>query len=272
MTDYLTKTLGINLDLYAVFIVWSLMFTRTIMMVSMTPFLGGKGTPGQVRIVVAFVISAFAYMVIYGDKDPVLPADKIILVGYFLKELFFGMALGITTIMCFYAIEAGGRIVDSQRGSANAQIFVPALGQVTLYGLFEYWLGLALFIGASGHVIFLKAYLESFKIVNVLSLPNLAPGVSPFLGLMVKMSSDVLLLGMQLAAPVLIAVFLTDIVLGVANKMAPQIPVFELGFLLKGYVGSVMVAISLITLTSQIDKIFDLMQSNVVKVIQAFAG
>lgn len=272
MFQFIEKILGINLDLFSVFIVWSLMFVRTIVMVSMTPFLGGKGTPGQVRIVVSFVISLFAYMVIFGDTEPVLPQEKIVLVGYFFKEIFFGMALGMTTIMCFYAIEAGGRIVDSQRGSANAQIFVPALGQVTLYGLFQYWLGLALFLASSGHVIFLKAYLESFEIVNVLSFPNLAPGVSPFMELMVKMSADVLFLGMQLAAPVLIAVFLTDIVLGVANKMAPQIPVFELGFLLKGYVGSVMVAISILALVTQMDKIFNFMQIHVTQVIEVFQG
>lgn len=263
--------LGINLDLYAVFITWALMFTRTVIVVTMVPFLGGKGIPGNIRIIVAFVLTTFAYMCIYGATEPVLPDDKAILIAYFFKEMFFAVAIGITTIMCFYAIEAGGRIVDSQRGSSNAQIFIPALGQVTIYGLFQYWLGLAVFIAVGGHIVFLGAYLEGFQTVNVLSLPVIQPGMSPFLKLLIRMSADVLIWGMQLAAPVLISIFLTDLVLGIANKMAPQIPVFELGFLMKGYVGSAMFAVSIFVLSRQINLFYEIMNNNVVHITKYFA-
>jgi flagellar biosynthetic protein FliR len=178
----------------------------------------------------------------------------------------------MTTVMCFYAIEAGGRIVDSQRGSANAQIFLPALGQVSVFGLFQYWVGLAVFCAIGGHIIFLNAFLESYQIIPVMTLPKIAPGFSPFLEIMIRMSADVLVLGMQMAAPVLIGVFLTDLVLGIANKVAPQIPVFEIGFMLKGYIGVAMVYVSLMVVVGQMEEFFNTMQDNVRRVILYFGA
>lgn len=266
----IAKQLGIDIDVTAAFVIWGLIFTRTIVMLMLTPFLGGKGVPGRVRLVVGVVIASFVFAHTY-DVSQLLPDEKGLILALFLKEAFFGLAIGLTTIMCFFAIEAGGRIVDNQRGSANAQIFIPQLGQVSVFGLFQFWLGLSLFLALSGHIPFLKGFMESFQALPVLSLPKIAPGLSPFLQLMIRMSADVLLWGMQLASPVLIAIFLTDLVLGIANKMAPQIPVFELGFVLKGYIGVLMVYISVLILVEQMDVFFKLMHGNVAAVIKFLA-
>lgn len=266
----IAKQLGIDIDVTAAFVIWGLIFTRTIVMLMITPFLGGRGIPGRVRLVVGVVVASFVFSHIYG-VEMLLPDEKGLILALFLKEVFFGLVIGLTTIMCFYAIEAGGRIVDNQRGSANAQIFVPQLGQVSVFGLFQFWLGLSLFLALSGHIPFLKAFIESFQALPVLALPRVEPGISPFLQLMIRMSADVLLWGMQLASPVLIAIFLTDLVLGIANKMAPQIPVFELGFVLKGYIGVLMVYVSVLILVEQMDEFFKLMHGNVAQVIQFLA-
>lgn len=268
----LEEQLGINFDLYSALIAWALLFTRTFVMLILNPFLAGKGVPGRVRMLVAGVLATYAYFMLGSDLITDLPADKGLLIALFMKEIFFGMVLGLTTIMTFYAVEAAGRIVDNQRGSANAQVFVPQLGQVSLFGLFQFWLGLSFFLASSGHIIFLKAFLNSFEVMPVMRFPTIATGISPFLELIIRMSSDVLVLGMQLSAPVLIAIFVTDVVLGLANKMAPQIPVFELGFMIKGYIGVAMVWISMMTLLSQMSTFFDLMQINTEKIIRFFAA
>jgi len=264
------EQLGINIDFYDFLISWALVFTRIFVILIITPFLGGRGVPGRVRFVVSFVISVYIFIVIKDSLLNNMPDDNGLIIALFFKEIFVGLGIGITSIMCFFAIEAGGRIVDSQRGSANAQIFLPTLGQVSIFGLFQFQLGLALFLFMGGHTVFLRAVFQGYVDVPVYALPTIAPGVTPFLELMIRMSADVLILGVQLAAPVLIAIFLTDLVLGIANKMAPQIPVFEIGFMMKGYIGVVMVYLSVMVLASQMDVFFDVMQSNVVRVIKYF--
>lgn len=268
----LEQQLGITVDVYSSLIVWALVFTRTFVMLLLTPFIAGRGVSGRVRLVTAIVLSVYVVAVMGKGWSTQLPDDRGIIVALFFKEIFIGLAIGMTAIMCFYAIEAGGRIVDSQRGSANAQIFVPQLGQVSIFGLFQFWLGTAIFLMMAGHIPFLKAFMEGFQSIPVLSLPRIEPGISPFLKLFIRMSSDVLIWGMQLAAPVLIAIFLTDLVLGIANKMAPQIPVFELGFLLKGYIGILMVYISILALVSQMEVFFGIFHENVLRVHAYFSG
>ncbi|MBF0104898.1 MAG: flagellar biosynthetic protein FliR [Deltaproteobacteria bacterium] len=265
------EQLGVNIDLYADLIGWGLIFTRVLTMLILTPFLGGRGIPGRIRLLTAMILTTYVFYFMREDLLSQVPTDKGLIIVLFLKEIFIGFAIGLTTIMCFYAIEAGGRIVDNQRGSANAQIFLPALGQVSIFGLFQFWVGLSFFCAISGHVIFLKAFLDSFATIPVFSLPSIEPGISPFAQLIIRMSADVLLLGMQLAAPVLIGIFLTDLVLGIANKMAPQIPVFEIGFMMKGYVGILMVYVSIVVLVSQMNEFYGVMNTNVRRVVMFFA-
>lgn len=270
--DALAEKLGITIDFYAALIFWGLIFTRIFVMLILTPFLGGRGISGRMRLAIGIVLATFVFSMIGVDSVNKLPEDKGLIFALFFKEIFLGLTIGITTIMCFYAIEAGGRIVDSQRGSANAQIFLPQLGQVSIFGLFQFWLGLTLFLAMSAHVPFLRAFFEGFEVFPVTTLPHLEIGVSDFMKFIIRMSAQVLEWGMQLAAPVLIAIFLTDLVLGIANKMAPQIPVFELGFLLKGFVGVVMVYVSIYILTTQMGTFFDIMNKNVVEAIRHFAA
>lgn len=263
--------LGINIDFYAALITWGLIFTRVFTMLILTPFLGGRGIPGRIRLLTAAILASFVFYFVNEDLVNKVPDERGLIIALFFKEVFFGLAIGVTTIMCFYAIEAAGRIVDSQRGSANAQIFLPALGQVSIFGLFQFWVGLAFFLYTSGHVVFLRAFLESFSIVPVFSLPTIEPGLSPFLKLLIRMSADVLILGVQIAAPVLIAIFLTDLVLGIANKMAPQIPVFEIGFMLKGFVGAAMVWLAITAMVARMDVFFEVMNNNVRRVVIYFS-
>lgn len=268
--DQITKALGLEFDLYSEFICWFLIFTRTMVVCQMAPFMASHGVPGRVRLILSMVLATYAHFLLRGTMVTELPTEKALLIAYFFKEIFFGMAIGMTTIMTFYAIDAGGRIVDNQRGSANAQIFVPQLGQVSIFGLFNFWLAMNIFVGLGGHIVFIRAFIGSFLKVPVLWLPDIAPGISPFMHHLVAMSGQVLVMGMQLAAPVLIAIFLTDVVLGIANKMAPQIPVFELGFMVKGYVGVFMVYVLIPVIIRIFSVFFQNMHENVEKMILLF--
>lgn len=269
--DPLFKNLGLEIDFFSEFICWGLIFTRTLVVCQMAPFLAAQGVPGRVRLILSMVLSTYAYFLMRERMLTQLPDEKALIFAFFFKEIFFGLAIGMTTVMTFYAIDAGGRIVDNQRGSANAQLFVPQMGQVSIFGLFNFWLAMIVFIGIAGHTAFIKAYINSFVRVPVLELPQMAAGISPFMQHLISMSGEVLVMGMQLAAPVLIAIFLTDIVLGIANKMAPQIPVFELGFILKGYVGVFMVWVLIAVIMRIFSKFFLQMQENVQQMIMLFS-
>ncbi len=265
------KLLGITTDLHFVFICWGLIFTRITVMLLLTPFLGSQAVPSRGRIAVAMALSIFMYPLIVPPLQGTLPDDNGILLALFFKEAFFGLAISLVTVMVFYALEAAGRVVDHQKGGGAGELFVPQLGQVSETGLFNFWLAMAFFISIGGHRLFLKAFLESFQTVPLLQLPHLDSGLSPFLKLFIGLSGNVLVTAVQIAAPVVIAAFLVDVVLGIANKMAPQINVFELGFAIRGYVAPLILYIALLTIVNQMDSVLKGMIQSVYEISHIFS-
>lgn len=233
------------------FAIFFLCFTRFLVVFTLIPFVGGQSVPGRIRVAVSMVFAAYLSYILAPGLLDIVPTDFMTLFGLFAKELLFAYVIGFVTMAIFRAFEAAGAIVDNQRGSANAMLFLPQLGQVSIFGLFNFWLAIALFLSIGGHRMFMEAFILSFDAVPLLAFPNFGSGYSPFIELIVRLSGDVLVIATQLAAPVLIAILLVDLVLGLANKMAPQINVFELGFAVKGYMGPLMIYISLIVLLSQ---------------------
>ncbi len=267
----IAEQLGIHIDLYFTLICWGLIFTRVFVMLQLNPFLGGKAVPGRARLATAIALSLFLYPFIVPQLEGQVPTDKSIIFALFMKEIFFGFTISLMTVLVFFALEAAGRIVDQQRGGGNAELFNPQLGQVSLFGLFNFWLAIFIFIGIGGHTLFLKAFMGSFQIVPILSVPTLAPGFSPFIEFVVRLSGNVLMIAMQIAAPVVIAAFLVDMVLGLANKMAPQINVFELGHGIRGFVANLVLYISLLVIVHQMEFVMNAMVEGVTAISHLFA-
>lgn len=237
----------IDLDLTFPFIAGGLIATRLLVAINLTPYLGGKPVPGTIRISTAFALTLFIYPLIVPSIDrAAVPREPVLLVVLFLKEAMFGMLMGLVNQMIFFGIQAAGNMIDNQRYVANARIFNPALGsQASIFGLFLYQLVIAIFLSMGGHRVFLGALVESFQSVPLLTYPSIAPGITPMIELFIKLSADTLIICLQLSAPVLIAIFVADLVLGITNRIAPMINVFEMSFNIKGFVGVLLVYLAL---------------------------
>ena len=70
--------------------------------------------------------------------------------------------------------------------------------------------------------------------------------------LFVKITGEVIYIALQMAAPVIIVILMADIILGIANRVAQQINVWELGFQVKGFLGVLMLFVSLTMVGDQI--------------------
>ena len=103
--------------------------------------------------------------------------------------------------------------------------------------LFRSLLGIILFIHVGGIYWLFKALVRSFEIFplysSILPIAQLAK-----MDLLIKLSSNTLYMGVQIAAPVLLATLAQDIILGVISRTAPQVNVFTLSFLFKPVIGA----------------------------------
>lgn len=236
-----------DIDLTFSFIAGGLIATRFLVAINLTPYLGGKPVPGTIRVATAFALTLFVYpLIVPGIDRSAVPREAFLLVVLFLKEAMFGLLMGLVNQMIFFGIQSAGNMIDNQRYVANARIFNPALGaQASIFGLFMYQLTIAVFLVIGGHRYFLSALVESFEKVPLLTFPTIGAGLTPMMELMIKLSADTLIICLQLSAPVLIAIFVADLVLGITNRIAPMINVFEMSFNIKGFVGVLLVYLAL---------------------------
>lgn len=183
----------------------------------------------------------------------------------------FGLLMGLVNQMIFFGIQSAGNMIDNQRYVANARIFNPALGsQASIFGVFLYQLTIAVFLTIGGHRYFLSALVESFQKVPLLTYPTIGQGIMPIMDLMIKLSADTLIICLQLSAPVLIAIFVADLVLGITNRIAPMINVFEMSFNIKGFVGVLLVYLALPLMVYQSKVWFQGMQETYQQIMKLF--
>lgn len=264
---------GLSIDLYRHLLIGGLIFARIFIICMFIPYLGVKPVPGRVRVAVSMVLTLFFYSPVDAMAGTTLPTSYGIILSLFFKEALFAILLGFAGGLVFFGIQAAGNMIDNQRQLANAQIFNPGIGsQASLFGIFYYQLAIVIFLIIGGHRIFIRAIAQSFEAVPVLQFPDITPGLQPVLTFILRLSADTLIIALQLGAPVLVAIFIADIILGLTNRVAPMVNVFELGFNIKGFLGVLMVYLALPMVIVQLKEWFIRYLDTIEKMIQFFLG
>lgn len=237
-----------------------LCFARLVSFFSIVPFFGGAAVPARVKVATAMAMVVILYPSIAATvpENQPLGFGALGFIALLTKEVFIGMTLGFIASLVFEAVQVAGRIVDSQRGSTMAELYAPQLqSRVSELGQFKLQLAIVLFIAVGAHRLFIRSLLQSYEFIPALTIPKLAPGWSPAAEMIVKLTASVLSIGLQLAAPALIALLLTDLFFGIINRVAPQVNVFFLSMPVKMLVGIFVVLIALPVLASRMIFYFD---------------
>ena len=157
-----------------------------------------------------------------------------------LKELFIGFVLGFLISVPFFVAQSSGILIDSTRGSSAMQAQDPTLqNQSSSIGnLFNYTL-IVLFFQLDGPFLFFNAFLKSYELIPPDSFinPKFFTLQMPLWSTVTSILHHIMALCIQLAAPALIGVLMSETFLGIANRLAPQVQISFLGMALKSFVG-----------------------------------
>lgn len=248
----LYERLGVNIDVAFYLIFFTLIWVRVLMMASVLPFLFGKPVPRYVLVASAFVLAIFAFPNLVPKQPSPIFDDRLALVMLYIKEIFYGLGIGMSVAVLFHAFASVGQMVDNQRGMSIARILIPQLGeQASISGVFLFQMGIVLYLSVGGHLLFFQTFFESFSKLPVLDFPAAGPGMFALVDLFIRITGEVIYIALQMSSPVIIAIFLADLILGVANRVAPQINVWMLGFTLKGYIGTLLLFVSITMIGEQ---------------------
>lgn len=250
--DTMYAKLGIPLSFEFAIMFASLIWIRLLTITSVVPFLFGRPVPGKMRVGGALVLMIFLFPILKPEKPPEVTSDMLVLFALYMKEAFVGLCIGLSASLIFFGFEAAGRMVDNQRGASLARVLIPQLGtQGSLSGQFLFQLAIVLYLTMGGHLLFFEAVIRSYEFIPVFEFPNIGPGLFPLMNLFIVMGGEVLVMAMLIAAPVIIAILTADIILGLTNRVAPQINVWQLGFNIRGFIGILALFLSLTVISRQ---------------------
>lgn len=216
-----------------------LTLARLLPLVMLAPFLGAKNMPRTIKMMFAIALVA-----IFLPQNVMLAKGNIPLsaafIGYMLKELLIGVVLGFLATVPFYIAQMAGSIIDHQRGASSLQVTDPTTqSQTGPIGILYNYVTIVLFFALSGPFFFFDAVASSYQIITADGFlnPLLLNINTPFIKLLITLLQKMMTLSIQLAGPGLVGVLLTDMFLGIANRMAPQVQIVFLGISLKSWVG-----------------------------------
>lgn len=195
------------------------------------PLLTSDTVPALVRnvLIASIALNVFALVAPTIDTNAISVARVPVLI---VKEIFIGVLLGFTFGLMFWAIEMAGQIIDTKVGSTTAQIVDPIQGhQTSLTGAMMSRFASWLFVASGGLLIFMDVLLTSYSVWPVAQmLPPLKVSGSEYI---IARSKELLVLALLLSAPALVLMLLIDLGLGLMNRFAQQLNVFQLSMPIK---------------------------------------
>jgi len=228
----------------------ALILGRTMPMIFLTPFLGGKIVPPELKMGIGVMMTFLIFPAASRSIEGTVPITAIGFLLLMLKEVFVGLSIGFVNGHIFYAMDMAGRLIDTVRGTSMSEVMVPHSKQrVTPTGSIYYQLLLIMFLVLGGHHIFLAAYFESFISIPINSNIGMGIALEPFIDFMIRATADLLMISVTLAAPVIAATFITDIVFGILNRVAPQLNAYFMSMPVKALGGVIIIFVSLGAIT-----------------------
>jgi flagellar biosynthetic protein FliR len=223
---------------------------RVLPVIWMVAPLGGPRLPATVRVGFALLLALVAAPALVANAGVGALADLSVLRFTLLlaRELVIGLCLGLVASAAFRAAEVAGRLGDSLRGANVAEILVPtAEERASPLGVLYLLLATIVFLQIGGVPRLVEALLSSYRTLPVGG--GLGEPAARRAALIVLVASAKLIAsGMALAAPVVVALWLTDLALGLIARAAPSVPVYFLGLPLKGLLAIGVVLLGLGTL------------------------
>ena len=230
-------SLGSHVNVVRWLELFALVFGRVTPAVALAPFLGGSSVSTQIKTGLGVVISLVLLPVFW--QIPVdVPQSMTVFLLLLLKEVVVGSMIGFLAQLVFYAVQISGIVIDTQRGLNQITYLAPQLpGHVSALGNLQFQASLVVFLALRGHLLYIRALGESFRALPLLEIPHFNQGVLPIAELAAKTSGDALLFGVQLAAPVLLTIFLTDVAFASLSKAASRLRLLNEAYTAKAMVG-----------------------------------
>lgn len=227
--------------LYVAAIAFALVFIRALAMVITTPVFGEPEYTWRVHALLTFLLALAMFPLAQVEVDAIR-FDFLLLLLFAVREFAIGAGIGLVLATVYSCFRIAGQAAGHTMGVRIANVLDPLRDEeYSLIGEFWYFMALAVFIAADGHLYVVEALEKSFQAAPVARL-SVDPAGMARVG--VEALQTMFIFAMRLALPVVGVVILAVWGMGLLGRMVPQMHVFLVGFplmLLTGIVGLYLV-------------------------------
>lgn len=206
---------------------------------------------------------------------PVLPPMPEVAVGSWAglsliaRQVLIGVLLGFSLRIAFFAVDMAGQLIGLQMGLSFAIFYDPLNAAQTpvlseLFGL----LALLSFLALDGHLLSLALLAQSFTLLPVAASPLGENAFSAF----VAWGATIFSAGLLLALPLIAALLIANIAMGVLSRVAPQLNLFAVGFPVTIVTGFLVTMVSLPYFSAALQRLFEQSFQAMALIMKAGAG
>ncbi|WP_425398309.1 flagellar biosynthetic protein FliR [Aeoliella sp.] len=221
--------------------VFALVLCRIGALVATAPLFKLETVPVTVRGLLAVTLSMLV-MPLYAHLSYTSPWNLLAFGSLMLNEVLIGALLGLGMQMLFTGVQITGQIISHMSGMSLAEISSPEFdGSATVFTQIFHYTTMAVFVALGGHRMVMAALLDTFEWAP----PGHGTFGDSFAQVMVNILQQSFVLGIRAAAPVMVALFLSTLLLGLISRTLPQINVLAVGFGLNSMltIGAILVTL-----------------------------
>jgi flagellar biosynthetic protein FliR len=235
---------------YSQFETFVLVLVRVSVILFMLPIFSAAEVNPMIRFGLGLAIAFIVWHVV----PPVAQLDGLgPLTAAVMSQVFIGFVFGFVAYLVFVGIQFAGEVMDLQVGFSIVNVINPLTSQnVSVIGEFQLALGSLIYLISDAHHMLFRGLAGSFNLVP-LPYVTIAPQLETNL---MTFFAQAFFMVFQIAAPVGIALFLTNVGLALMTRVAPQLNVFAVGFPLQIMIGLTMIIISLPLLENVLPQVF----------------
>lgn len=245
---------------------FTMVLVRITAFVVTWPIFGVESVPTQVKVLFALVMSLVLFPVIDWSAIRV-HFDSSLLIWLALKEAFIGLVFGFLARMFFMATRVAGELISLSIGLSGAQLYNPAMGgQSTPMDQFLYALAALLFLAIDGHHLFVAALADTFRVVP---MGPTGLNLSSF-SAMGEFVQEIITIGIRIGAPVVVAIMVINLVMGILGKTVPQINVLVTSLAVNILVGFVILLVALPVMMGEMPDLLEMSAQRLFQMMRSF--
>ena len=206
----------------------------------LAPLFSSKLVSARIRSVIAVALAmGLTGVAAHGQH---LPTSPVPVAGLLVVQFLVGLAFAFAVGAVFAALQGAGTFIDALAGFSFGQMIDPVDGSQSgviseLYGM----VGVVLFIAVGGDAWTLRGLARTFDLVPLTRGPQL----SSLVGGVEQAFASIFTSALEVAAPAVLALLITDVAFGMVSRVVPQLNVFAVAFPAKIGIAMLVVAASL---------------------------